>query len=149
MYASKNGATDTASLACLWGPRLVRFYFYICADQALAESSAIETLAEVVRSRRLANGPEAIVHLAVSKATTLPHNGADGDPIAKALSSLPAGQRLAIALARGMGVGIDDLARAMRMSASESKRLLADGLLEVHRLLVKDQDIKLEKTSES
>ena len=149
MCASKHGATDMSSLASLWGPRLVRFYFYVCADQALAESFAIETLAAVIRSRRLQRSADVIVRLAVEKSIALPHNGANLDRIAQALASLPARQRIAVALFRGMGVGVDQLAKAMATSGSESKRLLTDGLLELHRLLVKEQDVKLENISES
>ena len=149
MYASEHGAAEVASLAALWGPRLVRFYFYICADQALAESSAIETVAEAIRSRKLNQTADAIVHLAVVKCMTLPHYGSSSDRIARALTSLPATQRIAIALVKGMGVGIEELAEATGTTTSESRRLLADGLLELHRLLVKDQDTKLENTSES
>ncbi len=147
MYASEHGAAEVASLAALWGPRLVRFYFYICADQELAESSAIETVAEAIRSRKL--NQSAIVRLALVKCMTLPNNGSSSHRIARALASLPARQRLAVALVRGMGIGIEELGKATGTTASESKRLLADGLLELHRLLVKDQDTKLENTSES
>lgn len=149
MYASGNGAAEVASLATVWGPRLVRFYFYICADHALAESTAIETFAEAIRSRKVNQSADAIVRLALVKCTTLPHNGSNSDRIARALASLPATERIAIALVRGMGLSIEELAKATATTTSESKRLLNDGLLELHRLLVRDQDVKLEKTSES
>lgn len=148
MYASKHGAAEVTSLAALWGPRLVRFYFYICGDQALAESSAIETVAEAIRSRKLNQSADAIVRLAVVKCITLLHNGSSSDQIARALASLPVRQRIAIALIRGMGLAIEELAEATDTTITESKRTLADGLLELHRLLVKDQDVQWENTSE-
>ena len=148
MYASRYGAAEVASLATMWGPRLVRFYFYICADHALAESSAIETFGEAIRSKKVNQSADAIVRLAVVKCTTLPHNSSSSDRIAPALTSLPVTQRIAIAFVRGMGLGIEELAKATGTTTSESKRLLTNGLLELHRLLVENQDVRLEKTSE-
>jgi hypothetical protein len=72
MHAFKKDATNLDSLAALWGPRLVRFYFFVSADKSVAEASAIETLAEVIRSRRLNLDSSAVVRLAAVKAATLP-----------------------------------------------------------------------------
>ena len=71
MHAPKKGAVDTASLASLWGPRLLRFYYLLCANQVLAESLAIETIAEIVRAGRWTT-PVLLVRLALTKAMTLP-----------------------------------------------------------------------------
>jgi DNA-directed RNA polymerase specialized sigma24 family protein len=54
-----------------------------------------------------------------------------------------------VALVRGMGLSIDEVAEAMRKSVSESKRLFADGILELHHLLFSEQGMKLESSSET
>lgn len=146
MHASKNGATNVDSLAALWGPRLVRFYFFVCADKPLAEASAIGTLAEALRSRRL--NPSALLRLAASRAGSLRPASSNGDRMAQALLSLPSGQRLALAFARGMGVGVEEAASAMSINISEAKRVLADGLLGLHRTLFKEPDVSLENSSD-
>jgi len=149
MYVSKNGAINVDSLAVLWGPRLVRFYFYMCTDKTTAESCAIETMAEAVRSHRLGSNPLPLVRLAIGKSARLPPGNPNADRLARAVLSLPERQRLAVALARGMGLSTQETAEAMAIEILDAKRLLADGLLELHRLLLKEPDRKLENSSET
>jgi hypothetical protein len=140
MYASKKDAVDVTSLATLWGPRLLRFYYLLFANQALAESLAIETLAEIVRKGRWTT-PIPLVRLALTKAVKLPIGSPSGeDRIACAVASLPRRQGFAVALIRGMGLEISDVAEATRMSISEAKGLFTDGVVELHRLLFRDKD---------
>ncbi|HVZ15673.1 MAG TPA: hypothetical protein VG897_01040 [Terriglobales bacterium] len=146
MHASQNGATNVDSLAALWGPRLVRFYFFVCADKPLAEASAIDTLAEALRSCRL--NPSALLRLAASRAANLRPASPNGDRMSRALLGLPSRQRLALAFSRGMGVGVEGAASAMSINIAEVKRLLADGLLGLHRALFEEPDVKLENSSD-
>jgi hypothetical protein len=140
MYASKKVAVDATSLASLWGLRLLRFYYLLCANQALAESLAIETLTEIVRSGRWTK-PAVLVRLALAKGAALPCGSPSGeDRIACAIASLPRAQGFVVALVRGMGLEIGDVAEATHTSISESKRLFADGLVELHQMLFSEQD---------
>jgi DNA-directed RNA polymerase specialized sigma24 family protein len=139
MYASKKDSVDATSLASLWGPRLLRFYYLLCANQALAESLAIETLSEIIRAGRWTK-PAVLVRLALTKAVALPCGSPSGeDRIAWAIASLPRSQGFVVALVRGMGLEIGDVAEATQTSVSESKRRFADGVVELHRLLFSNQ----------
>lgn len=149
MYASNSAPVDAASLATLWSPRLVRFYFLLCANQSVAESLTIETLAEMVRSQRTTAHPVALARLALTKAAAVRTTRMDDARIARAVASLPPSQRYPVALVRGMGLSIDEVAQTTRTSVSESKRLFADGLREFHRLLFSEQEMKLESSSET
>lgn len=139
MHASKKVAVDETSLATLWGPRLLHFYYLLCASKPVAESLAIETLAGIVRTGRRTTSVE-LVRFALTKAALLPQ----GDPpvedrIAWAVASLPRHQGFVVALIRGMGLEIGDVAEASGTSVAESKRLFTDGVFELHRLLFSNQ----------
>lgn len=60
--------------------------------------------------------------------------------------SLPERQRLAVALARGMGLSAQETAEAMAVKLSDAKRLR---FLELHRLLFTQPDKKLENSSDT
>jgi hypothetical protein len=141
MHASKKDSVDAASLASLWGPRLLRFYLLLGANQELAESLAIETLAEIVRTGR-GTRPVVLVRLALMKAAALPTASLSGeDRIACAVASLPRTQGVVVALVRGMGLDITDVAEATRMGIPEAKRLFTDALVELHRLLINNHKV--------
>ena len=149
MYASKIGAIDVDSLATHWGPRLVRFYFFMCADKSIAEASAIETLAEAVRTRESSGDPSALIRLAVIKGVSLHCGIPNGDLLSRSVALLAVRQRLAIALVHGMGIPVNALAQAIDISLSESKRLIAEAFLELHRLRLKNQVTNSENSSET
>lgn len=142
MNMSNDGALDATSLAITWGRRLMRFYLLICADRRLAEASAFETLEDAVHSGRGLSSSSALIRLAVARSSRLRFDTPNGHGIECAVSSLPSKQRLVIALFRGMGIGIEEVTEAIGISSSESKRLLTDGLLELHRILVADVNSK-------
>lgn len=147
MHASKKGSVDAASFTSVWGPRLVRFFFLLCANQAIAEALTFETLSEQIRSRSFSN--EALVRLAADKATSLPVVAEqEHDPVARAVASLPKQQGCVIALYRGIGLPIDQIAQAVRITTAEAKRVFADGLLQLHQLLAADTQ-RLESSRES
>ena len=148
MNTSNDGALDATSLAMTWGRRLMRFYLLICADRRLAESSAFETLVDAVRSGRGLTSPSVVVRLAIARSSLLRFDTPKAPGIECAVSSLPSKQRLAIALFHGMCLRIEEVTEAMGISSSQSKRLLADGLLELHRTLVTDVNRKMENRSE-
>lgn len=147
MYASQNGASDVDSFVVDWGPRLVRFYFFVCADKGLAEASAIETITEALRPRRSKPNLSALVRLAAIKAASLQDGSPNGDRMARALLALPPRERLALAFARGMGTSPELIAEALAIDLAGAKRLLADALLGLHRELSKEPN-GLEKPRE-
>lgn len=147
MHASMKGSVDAASFASLWGPRLVRFFFLLSVSQGAAETLTLETLSELLRSRAFSSS--ALVRLAASKANSLPVvSEQEHDPIARAVASLPRRQGCVIALSRGMGLTIDQIAEAMRISVAEAKRVFTDGLLQLHQLLATSKQ-RLESARES
>ncbi len=146
MHASKQGSVDAASFASLWGPRLVRFFFLLSVRQGVAEALTLETLSELLRSRAFSTS--ALVRLAASKASALPVVAEqENDPVARAVASLPRRQGCVVALSRGMGLTIDQTAEAMRISVAEAKGVFADGLLQLHQLLIDEK--RLESARES
>ena len=147
MHASEHGAIGPDPLEPSWGPRLVRFYYFICADKAAAEASAIDTIAEAVRQRMGNSSLASVARLIVARSQRLRCGNPNGDPVSQAMAFLTRPQRLAVALSRCLGLTPQETAAAMGVHSKEAKRLLADGLLELHRRL-KGPEGKLENSSE-
>ncbi len=120
-----------------WGPRLVRFYYFICADKAAAEAAAIETLAAADNHSGSALSPVKLSRRAIMKAAQLPSGNPKDDWIAQGLLRLAEPKRVAVALAHGMNLGPDELSEALNVSPFEARRLLTDGLFELQRILTK------------
>jgi DNA-directed RNA polymerase specialized sigma24 family protein len=71
------------------------------------------------------------------------------DRLARAVLSLPERERLAVALAHGMGLSTEETAEAIAIEILDTKRPLADGFLELHRLLFVEPDMEPENSSET
>jgi hypothetical protein len=138
MQASNVGALDVTSFARIWSPRLMRFYYLLCANQRFAESFTIETLVEIAKADRWKT-PWAVARLGLAKATSITVSSAtDDDRVACVVASMPRKQGCVIALVRGMGLSVAEVAEVTRVSISEARRVLAEALLELHRSLRTD-----------
>ena len=134
MHAPETGSVDAVTFASVWGPRLLRFYFLLCANRKIAEAVTFRTLSEIIRSRRTA--AMEISRLAVETARYMPADGTKAyDAIARAVSSLPKGQGCVIALSYGMDLALGEIAEATQTSLVETKRLFTDGVARLHQLL--------------
>ncbi len=134
MHASKIGATGRASFAREWGPRLARFFYFICLDKSLAETAAIETLAESEKSRSSPAFAD-VLRLAVARSVRLSPSKGGADQIARALATVRPQLRLAVALVKGLGLRSEEAASAMGLTMSQCNQLLGEGFLELHRAL--------------
>ena len=149
MRSSRTGALDAVVLQSVWGPRLMRFFYLLCADQTLAETLAIDTLRETIEAHRKRPQAHDVIQAAVAKAAELIRNTpAANDPLAKAVASLPRSQGCAIALVRGMGLNMHELAGALEISVPQAKRLFADSLLALHAVLFSQEQSELECSRE-
>ena len=133
MHALENGPIETA-FASDWGSRLVAFYFLLCANQSLAEELAIETLSEVVRSKTL--NVDAVARQAMVKAASMPANTEkEDDVIALGVELLPQPQNFILALSRGLGLSLDQIAKATQITSAQAKQQFADGLIQLGKFL--------------
>lgn len=133
MHVPENGPFEIA-FASDWGSRLVAFYFLLCANRSLAEELAIKTLSEVVRSKTL--NVDAVARQAMAKAAFLPIDiEKEDDVIARGVALLPQPQNCILALSRGLGLSMDQIAKATQITSSEAKRRFADGLMQLGKFL--------------
>ena len=135
----KRSATNLPRVHSYWAPRLLRFFCLYVGNQTLAESLTIEELTEgeCLRDRRSAGGlPVALIRRAINLAVQAPEASTLlDDPVVQAVNSLPLARRVVIALFRGLGLSLAEVADVTDSSLAETKRVCADGLLAIHRFL--------------
>jgi hypothetical protein len=145
MYWPKSGDTDIESFATVWGPRLLAFFCLFGADQQQAQTLALETLAKAVVSGQSQNGAVEIGRYAIEKTGSMPWNAARSDELlVRAIGCLPRCQAEAIALSRGLGLGLEDCANVTNTSIQQAKRLFFESVLALHKQLLTQQENKLE-----
>ena len=139
MFSKRRVAANAESFSSKWAPVVLRFFQLFVGDYALAESLAIDTLAEHMRDRTPALGTdEGIVLLrralkngvtAVGVATKLT------DPVVQAVTSLPPRQRAIVILFRGLSLDLPTVANVVGLERADVKRTCFDAFCELHRRL--------------
>ena len=139
MFGKRPVAANAESFSSKWAPVVLRFFQLFVGDYVLAESLAIDTLAEHMRDRAPVFGTdEGIVLLrralkngvtAVGLATTLT------DPVVQAVTSLPPRQRAIVILFCGLSLDLPTVANVVDLERADVKRTCLDAFCELHRRL--------------
>jgi hypothetical protein len=145
MYRPKSVATDIEAFATAWGPRLLAFFCMLGAEQRQAETLALEVLAKTIASGQSQKGAVEIGRYAMAKAGSMQCDaeGSD-DSLVRAMGRLPRSQSQAIALSRGLGLSMEDCAKATNSSIQQAKRLFFESVLALHKQLLAQHENKLE-----
>lgn len=140
MFGKTRVAANVESFSSKWAPVVLRFFQLFVGDQALAESLAIDTLAEHVRERAPATSEDEEIALlcralkngvtAVGTATRL------ADPVVQAITSLPARQRAIVVLFRGLSLDLSTVAKVVGLDRADVKRICLEAFCELHRRLL-------------
>jgi hypothetical protein len=136
MVANIRIAANAEPLLSKWAPVVLRFFQLFVGDQALAESLAIDTLAEHLRER--APVPEndervALLRRALKNGLTAASASTKlTDPILQAVTSLPARPRAVVILFRGLSLDLSTVAKVVGMDRVDVKRICLDALCDLH-----------------
>ena len=139
MRLFKRSAIDFPIVRSDWAQRLLRFICLYVGNHPLAESLTIELLtqADCLRDRHSACGlPVALIRRAIILAVRAPEASTLlDDRVVQAVKSLPTAQRVIIALFRGLGLSLEEVADVTDSRLAETKRICADALLAIHRFV--------------
>lgn len=139
MYSFTRSRINSAVEHSDWDARLLRFFCLLVSNQQLAESLTIETPVEVdgLKVTHSRSGlPVAMIHRAIARAIHAPEpKTLPEDPVVQAVRSLPIAQRTVVALFRGLGLSLDEVAEVTHSGLAETNSVCADGLLAIHRFL--------------
>lgn len=139
MFGKRQVPTNTEAFSSKWAPVVLRFFQLFVGDQALAESLAIDTLAEHMPKRApTVDKEEGVVLLrrALKNGTTAVDGATKStDPVVQAVTSLPARQRAIVVLFRGLSLDLPTVAKVVGLDPADAKRICFDAFCEFHRLL--------------
>lgn len=139
MFGKRRVAANVESFSSKWAPVVLRFFQLFVGDQALAESLAIDTLAEHVRERAPALDKDegtGLLRRALKNGTTAVGASSKlADPVVQAVTSLPTRQRAIVVLFRGLSLDLSAVAKVVGLDPADAKRICLDAFCELHRHL--------------